>query len=99
MLFRSEWAAIEKTAVLAAVLSHHGGWSLDDIGHLDPRWNDAWSGKARAMAPPTPTERRSMARGLMPTNRRFLDWWPLASYLMRTLRLSDWRATEDNTKG
>jgi hypothetical protein len=51
------------------------------------------------MAPPTPTERGSMARGLMPTNRRFLDWWPLASYLMRTLRLSDWRATEDNTKG
>ena len=94
-----EWAAIEKTAVLAAVLSHHGGWSLDDIGPLDPRWDDAWSGKARAMDPPTPTERGNMAKGLMPTNRRFFDWWPLASYLMRTLRLSDWRATEDNTRG
>jgi len=94
-----EWAAVEKTAVLAAVLSHHGGWSLDHIGPLDPRWNDAWSGTVRAMYPPTPTERDNMAKGLMPTNRRFFDWWPLAAYLMRTLRLSDWRATEDNTRG
>ena len=93
-----EWAATEKAAVLAAVLSHHGGWSLDDIGPLDPRWDDAWPGTARAMDPPTPLERERMANGLMPTDRRFFDWWPLAAYLMRTLRLSDWRATEDGSR-
>jgi CRISPR-associated endonuclease Cas3-HD len=94
-----EWAATEKAAVLAAVLSHHGGWCLDDVGHLDPRWNGAWRGAPSVMDAPAPLERDRLARGLMPPGRRFFEWWPLASYLMRTLRLSDWRATEDGTKG
>lgn len=90
---------MEKAAVLAAVLSHHGGWGLDNIGKLDPRWHEAWNAEAPKLNPPTPTERDSLARGLMPSNRQFSEWWPLASYLMRTLRLSDQRATEDNTNG
>jgi hypothetical protein len=91
--------AVKTTAVLAAVLSHHGGWSLDNIGVLDPRWHEAWFGEAPRLNLPTPSERDSLAMGLMPTGRRFVDWWPLASYLMRTLRLSDQRATADNTNG
>ncbi|HTX75563.1 MAG TPA: hypothetical protein VMD29_05095 [Terracidiphilus sp.] len=85
--------------MLAAVLSHHGGWGLDSIGVLDPRWNEAWGTKVPSLRPPKPSERDHLARGMMPTDSRFLKWWPLASYLMRTLRLSDQRATEDNTNG
>ncbi len=88
-------------AVLAAVLSHHGGWSLDRIEGLHVRCNEAGFVKpVGKLKPPTPSERDSLAAGLMPTDgRRFAGWWPLASYLMRTLRLSDQRATEDNTNG
>jgi len=94
-----EWTALEKAAVLAAILSHHGGWSLDNIGALDPRWSQAWGAKVPRLNLPKPSERDQLARGMMPTDSRFLRWWPLASYLMRTLRLSDQRATEDNTNG
>ena len=95
----SGFDAVKTTAVLAAVLSHHGGWSLDNIGGLDSRWHEAWFGEAPRLNPPTPSERDSLAMGLIPTGRRFVDWWPLAAYLMRTLRLSDQRATADNTNG
>jgi CRISPR-associated endonuclease/helicase Cas3 len=94
-----KWTAVKKVAVLAAVLSHHGGWSLDNIGVLDRRWSGAWGTTVPRLNPPTPSERDLLARGMMPTDSRFLRWWPLASYLMRTLRLSDQRATEDNTNG
>jgi hypothetical protein len=102
-----EWTAVEKMAVLAAVVSHHGGWSLEGIGVLDPRWFGAcdpqWFGAsgvpAPLIGPPLPSERDNLTRNMMPSESRFLRWWPLASYLMRTLRLSDWRATEDGTRG
>jgi CRISPR-associated endonuclease/helicase Cas3 len=94
-----EWTIVEKAAVLSAVLSHHGGWSLDNIGILDPRWSLAWGTEVPRLNPPTPRERDGLARGIMPADSRFFRWWPVASYLMRTLRLSDRRATEDNTNG
>ena len=94
-----EWTAIERAGVLAAVISHHGGWSLDNIGILDPRWSGAWGTKVPRLHPPKPSESDHLARGMMPADSRFLQWWPLASYLMRTLRLSDQRATEDSTNG
>jgi CRISPR-associated endonuclease/helicase Cas3 len=94
-----DWPRAQKAAVLSAVLSHHGGWSLDNIGNLDARWHRAWNGDAPKLRPPTPTERDSLTKGLIPSNRQFSEWWPLAAYLMRTLRLSDQRATEDNTSG
>jgi CRISPR-associated endonuclease Cas3-HD len=94
-----QWTLAQKTAVLAAVLSHHGGWSLNDIEALHPRWQEAWNREAPRLRPPTPAQRDSLAKGLMPADRRFYDWWSLAGYLMRTLRLSDQRATEDTTYG
>ncbi len=93
--------AVETVACLTAVLSHHGGWLHSTLLPLHP--------KAIATVRELEPETHSLA-STMPSNRAmrefaerirdtivvdFERWWPLASYLTRTLRLSDRLATEE----
>jgi hypothetical protein len=97
------------SATLAAVLSHHGGWLHAPL-HVQPLVEEA-IGTFASAAGRRPDDRRLgvlMAygdkAGLL---HRVLDvttgpdtieeWWPIVAYLMRTLRLSDQRATAEGS--
>jgi CRISPR-associated endonuclease/helicase Cas3 len=97
------------SAALAAVLSHHGGWlhAPLDVQPLVEEAVDAFA----TVAGRRPDDRRLavlMAHGdKAGLLQRVLDtttgadaiqhWWPVVAYLMRTLRLSDQRATAEGS--
>jgi CRISPR-associated endonuclease/helicase Cas3 len=96
---------VARAACVAAVLSHHGGWAEREVWPLDPRWKDPVKAIRKELAsldlaPPSPagvirllhTELSSICLD------EFAAWWPLASYLTRTLRLSDQMATEERNQ-
>jgi CRISPR-associated endonuclease/helicase Cas3 len=92
------------SACLAAILSHHGGWWPREFEHSVP---DLWSGWESAIRDvpgflPPPTDRRSVRTHPMEPLLNLSigpdsveDAWPLVAFLMRTLRLSDQRATAE----
>jgi CRISPR-associated endonuclease/helicase Cas3 len=105
----SKTAAALASATLAAVLSHHGGWLHAPLD-VQPLADGAVSEFAAA-AGCTPDARRLgllMAHGdKAGLLQKVLDvstgpetvrhWWPIVAYLMRTLRLSDQRATAEGS--
>jgi CRISPR-associated endonuclease/helicase Cas3 len=94
-------APLRRAACLAAVLAHHGGWAQSEIFGLDARSVEAMRELEPAIpevcgeAPRKSAQERFAMQELDYPMSRFQEWWPLASYLIRTLRLSDQRATEE----
>lgn len=107
MIVPSTEREVASSAVIAATLSHHGGWlpaSLQ-VGALASDWHQAIV-DATGVAP----NRRAIEQGIAESPEekaaaltRLLDVatgpdnihrsWPFVAYLIRTLRLSDQRAT------
>lgn len=102
------------SAVLASILAHHGGWlpTAPDLGvhPLWARWQEALT--AAHVAPIDAariewllkeTGRRASVVGALldftTSTDRMPESWPLVAYLMRTLRLSDQRATAEGSEG
>ncbi len=99
------------SACLAAVLAHHGGWAPGRekfgqvIGDLAAAWKSVLpetlgdSFQANRLLWPTrqPDKYGQLSAFLDSTvgPDSLAEWWPLVSYLTRTLRLSDQRATAE----
>jgi CRISPR-associated endonuclease Cas3-HD len=101
------------SAVLASVLAHHGGWlpHAPDMG-IDPLWARWQPDLAAAHIEHTSAAlidelyRQKNRSGIVgelldvtTTLDTLRDAWPLVSYLMRTLRLADQRATAEGSEG
>jgi CRISPR-associated endonuclease/helicase Cas3 len=99
------------SACLAAVLAHHGGWVPErenfarTIGKLAAAWKsvlpevlgDAFESD-RLLWPLHQRDKYGQLSdflNLAVGADSLADWWPLVSYLTRTLRLSDQRATAE----
>ncbi len=101
------------SACVAAVASHHGAWIPSDPGMgiypFWPRWENDVAGAgvvgpsvAQLSGLMSHADRRSLIRPLLEMTTgvdTMPEWWPLVAYLMRTVRLSDWRATSEGTQG
>jgi CRISPR-associated endonuclease Cas3-HD len=108
---RTEFQGLLASAVLASVLSHHGGWLPQDLRRaVAPLWSRWRSDLASAqIAPPDRTviqeaydgANRNLGTFLERTTTRdaLEECWPLFAYLMRTLRLADQRATAEGSEG
>jgi CRISPR-associated endonuclease Cas3-HD len=97
------------SACAAAILSHHGGWlpEQSDLGitQLFAGWEvsvlDAFSwvpDSTFLRALEARRDKRGAAHLLLKVatdSESLAKWWPLVAYLMRTLRLSDQRATAE----
>ncbi len=98
------------SACVAAIVAHHGAFIPKTIGldlgisALSPGWVQvvealgvAPDGEVAAYLLRERDKRRYMSDVLgLTTSRDALEtWWPLVSYLIRTLRLSDQRATSE----
>jgi CRISPR-associated endonuclease/helicase Cas3 len=92
------------SACAVAILGHHGGW-WSDVGPLTP---NAGSAVSQLLGwNPSPQEwskvsdhkdKKGMAEALLKltvAGNALPEWWPLAAYLTRLLRLSDQRATSE----
>ena len=99
------------SACLAAVLAHHGGWVPERerfrrmIGELVAAWQtvlpetlgDAFEA-SRLLWPAQQLDQHGQLSEFLNSAvspDSLPDWWPLVSYLTRTLRLSDHRATAE----
>jgi len=94
---------IARTACISAVLGHHGGWAEDTILQLHPRWGQDFenvqsSNKKVMLQTPSVATVRRLWTSVSSIKLEFPGWWPLAAYLMRTLRLSDQLATEEGSQ-
>ena len=101
-----------ESSCLGAILSHHGAWlpSALDL-KVDRLWR-RWEADIRGAGVADPGAETLGALLGLPNRRKELNdylevtvgpdnlatWWPLVSYLMRTLRLSDQRATSEGTE-
>lgn len=108
-----EWRGPLTSSCLGAMLAHHGAWLPDspdlDISSLWSRWQDDLRGAgvahpsapdvARLYAAANRTKRLEADLNVTTSSDRLASWWPLVAYLMRTLRLSDWRATAEGGDG
>jgi len=97
------------SAVLAAILAHHGGWLPAEIdlglGRLWQGWQgDLQRAHINGQAPELVGEllAESDRKGLLEENLDLTtspdtlgDYWPLVAYLVRTLRLADQSATAE----
>jgi CRISPR-associated endonuclease/helicase Cas3 len=99
------------SACLAAVLAHHGGWVPERerfkrmIGELVAAWQtvlpetlgDAFEASRLLWPAQQPDQHGQLSEFLNSavSPDSLPDWWPLVSYLTRTLRLSDQRATAE----
>lgn len=96
------------SACIAAVLSHHGGWltreSELDVDNPCTDWTDcvASLGASIELNLVTSALRRPCKRAQLDailsvtmSPDAMSKWWPFVSYLCRTLRLSDQRATAE----
>lgn len=99
------------SACLGAVLAHHGGWIPERetfgraIGGLVDEWRTVLPetlGNAfeeeRLLWPAKQPDRHGLLYEFLDSavsRESLADWWPLVSYLTRTLRLSDQRATAE----
>lgn len=89
------------SACMAAVLAHHGGWWPGGMETDPPRLWPAWETAAKAVIGWAP-DREALASLRKYRVEQLLEvttdpdkleqWWPLVSFLTRTLRLSDQRA-------
>jgi CRISPR-associated endonuclease/helicase Cas3 len=97
------------SAILAAVLSHHGGWLHPPLD-VQPLVEDALSAFAAAAGRAPDAQKLNTLMGredksgllqrvlsLSTGSETVRDWWPIVAYLMRTLRLSDQRATAEGS--
>ncbi|MBV6434536.1 MAG: hypothetical protein IANPNBLG_04789 [Bryobacteraceae bacterium] len=92
-----------RECILAAILSHHGGWFPPNpaIHPLIPQALDQCEQLGftahHPLRPPTPAD---LTRLRYPIEEIFAggfeQLWPVAAYLMRVLRLSDQKATEES---
>ncbi len=101
------------SAVVAAILAHHGGWlpSASDMG-VDRLWERWQADLTRAKIEGVNAglvaqlfqrpDRGRLVQELLEvttSSDHFETYWPLVSYLMRTLRLADQRATSEGSEG
>ncbi|MCC6392687.1 MAG: CRISPR-associated helicase Cas3' [Bryobacterales bacterium] len=96
--------APHRECVLAAILSHHGGWFPPTltIHALIPQAQDQCKhfgfAAHRPLRPPAPSDLKRLRH---PIEEIFADQfeqlWSVAAYLMRVLRLSDQKATEESS--
>jgi CRISPR-associated endonuclease/helicase Cas3 len=91
----------ENRIVMAAVLSHHGGWWADNTDIQPPHSLSkaalaAIGINAHTLRPPSPSEGIRFKRELdKVADDSFEVRWPLMALTVRILRLSDRRATEE----
>jgi CRISPR-associated endonuclease/helicase Cas3 len=97
------------SACAAAILSHHGGWLPEDssmgISHLCPNWERDLKAALGLnlnhdglMSLQTHADKRGITHRLVDLttgSETIARYWPLVSFLSRTLRLSDQRATAE----
>ncbi|MEW6229876.1 MAG: HD domain-containing protein [Bacillota bacterium] len=96
------------SACIAAVLSHHGGWLTHEsdleVDYPCLGWTDCVASLGASVdsdlvtsALRRPGKKRQLDAVLSMTMSAdtFSRWWPLVSYLCRTLRLSDQRTTAE----
>lgn len=98
---RIEWVA---SACAVAILGHHGGW-WSEVGTLGPTARSALSQLLQWDLSCQEWSTLAGCKDKKGTADQFLkltvggdalsDWWPLAAYLTRILRLSDQRATSE----
>jgi CRISPR-associated endonuclease/helicase Cas3 len=99
--FNANLSPEEQRSVLASILSHHGGWwsSRTEVGPAHAHWAGALQGLD---LPATKLglfsyvhSRRFQDRLEQLFDERFEINWPLTAYLIRVLRLSDRKATDE----
>jgi CRISPR-associated endonuclease/helicase Cas3 len=98
-MLSTELRDVEIAAVLASILSHHGGWwDEQHVKPLDPRSGQALAafGFREGAMPRLPQFERDYLEELCVKTERY---WPLTAYLMRAVRLADQRATEETDIG
>lgn len=97
------------SSCLAAILAHHGGWLPDrarlEIDEFTSQWqnvlHDAIVGDPafiQLTRLSTQSDKHGPLANLLSTSTgpdAITEWWPFVSYLTRTLRLSDQRATAE----
>jgi CRISPR-associated endonuclease/helicase Cas3 len=93
--------AIQRAAILASILGHHGGWwSRVEVLPLHPRCDTTLAEIGIAAPPlrsPNPSDLQQLREGLLEPllTDLFEQAWPLMSFLTRMLRLADRKATEE----
>ncbi|MEK7280851.1 MAG: CRISPR-associated endonuclease Cas3'', partial [Chloroflexota bacterium] len=101
------------SACAAAIIAHHGGWLPAEIQlfQLADRWDHGIKEKLGFSVPEQniPSVLKVADKDKSREVKRLLDltthpdelskWWPLVSYLTRTLRLSDQRSTAEGGDG
>jgi CRISPR-associated endonuclease/helicase Cas3 len=100
-VLNAKLAAEEQMAVLVSILSHHGGWwsSRTEVGPLHVlgavTLQKLGFPKTKIAAPSYVQSRRFQDRLEQLFDDRFEINWPLTAYLVRVLRLSDRKATDE----
>lgn len=107
--FPEQMRAEVASACAAAILAHHGGWLPDDVklSALVKEWSQGLEGKLplhpdeAAFLPILKLDDGKKSRWMEELLKaathsdKLNQWWPLVAYLIRTLRLSDQRATQE----
>jgi hypothetical protein len=100
-VFNAKLSPEERRSVLASVLSHHGGWWSDrtEVGPVHALWAETLAKldlpATKISAPSYVHSRRFRDRIAQLFGDCFEISWPLTAYLIRVLRLSDRKATDE----
>jgi CRISPR-associated endonuclease/helicase Cas3 len=87
----------EQTAVVHAVVAHHGGWWRQhvEVGKMIANWGGELSRAGLKLDGSHSGTIRSFARRYFQIELVVADTWPLTATVLRLLRLSDQRAVEE----
>ncbi|MEW5814803.1 MAG: CRISPR-associated helicase Cas3' [Spirochaetota bacterium] len=92
------------SACTATILTHHGGWWVTDLELQPPKLWPGWKAAVTQTLGWEPDQEmlnilRNYEVGKLlnatTSAENLSEWWPLVSYLIRTLRLSDQRSTAE----